>query len=435
VTLAGSLAGVLKNPAALGLSDAQVGLSATGYLAGAVLGALVFGYATDRLGRKRLFTITLLVYLSATAATAFSWSFFSYTLFRFLTGAGIGGEYSAINSAIDELIPARVRGHVDLAINATFWIGAAIGSGASIALLNGNFVRPDLGWRFAFGIGAVLGIVIIVMRRFVPESPRWLMTHGDKEDADRIVAEIERDVTDHPENLPAPDHKLRLRVRTSTPWSGIWKAMAVDHRDRSLLGLALMIAQSFFYNAVFFTYGLILVRFYGVPGEHIGDYMLPLAAGNFFGPVVFGKLFDTIGRKRMIAGTYAISGVLLAITAWLFREGILTLTTQSLAWTVIFFVASSAASSAYLTVSEVFPLEIRGLAIAVFYAVGTLVGGVGAPALFGKLIESGSRAELFWGYLLGSVLMIAAGIVESLIGVKAERQSLENIAAPLSSRA
>jgi MFS family permease len=433
VTLAGSLVGVLKDPKALGMSDAEIGLSATGYLAGAVLGALVFGYLTDRLGRKRLFTITLLVYLSATAATALSWNFWSYTLFRFLTGAGIGGEYSAINSAIDELIPARVRGHVDLAINATFWIGAALGSGASIVLLNGHFLRPEMGWRFAYGIGAVLGTIVIFLRKYVPESPRWLITHGQKEEADRIVDEIERDVTTA--HLPEASEKLRLRVRHSTPWREIWKAMAVEHRDRSLLGMSLMIAQSFFYNAVFFTYGLVLMNYFQVPGHRVGYYMLPLAAGNFAGPLVFGRLFDTIGRKKMIAGTYALSGILLAITSWLFREGDLTLTTQSLSWTVIFFIASCAASSAYLTVSEIFPLEIRGLAIAIFYAIGTLVGGVGAPALFGKLIQSGSRSALFWGYLLGAGLMIGAAAIEMILGVSAERQSLEKIAAPLSSRA
>ena len=434
VTLAGSLAGILKSPATLGLSDTEVGFSAAGYLAGAVVGALFFGYLTDRMGRKRLFTVTLLVYLAATAATSLSWNFVSYTLFRFFTGAGIGGEYSAINSSIDELIPARIRGHVDLGINATFWLGAALGSGASIVLLNGSLVDPDLGWRFAFGLGAALGIFIIFLRHGVPESPRWLATHGRKTEADCIMDEIERRAFAR-ETLPPPSGKrLRLQVRHSTPWREIWHAMAKEHRERSLLGMSLMVSQAFFYNAIFFTYGLILSDFYHVPAGRIGYHMLPIAAGNFAGPLVFGRLFDTIGRKKMIAGTYAASGALLAITGWLFREGALTLTTQTICWTITFFIASAAASSAYLTVSEIFPLEIRGFAIAIFYGLGTLAGGVGAPALFGKLIESGSRVELFWGYALGAALMVGAAAMEAWIGIDAEGRSLESIAAPLSSR-
>jgi MFS family permease len=434
VTLAGSIGGVLKNPATLGLSDAQVGAGATGYLLGAVLGALGFGYATDLWGRKRLFFLTLFVYLAGTALTGLSWNFTSYIFFRFITGAGIGGEYAAINSAIDELIPARFRGRVDLAINSTFWIGAALGSGATLYLLDPRLVPVKLGWRLAFGIGASLGLVILFVRQWVPESPRWLLLHGRQDEANHIIGEIEKNITARGSTLPKiEDPPLRLHPRTRTKWKEIWKAMAHDHRRRSFLSLALMVAQAFFYNAIFFTYALVLIRFYRVPAESVGLYLLPFALGNVLGPFVLGPLFDTIGRKPMIALTYALSGILLALTAWLFREGWLTAQTQTMAWTGIFFLSSCAASSAYLTVSEIFPLEIRALAIAVFYAAGTLIGGTGAPLLFSYLIGTGSRDALFGGYLLGALLMIAAAGMELLLGVKAERQSLESIAAPLSS--
>jgi MFS family permease len=430
-TLGGALVGILKDPRTLHLTDSDIGLTATVYLAGAVMGALVFGYATDRLGRKRLFFITLGLYLIATAATAFSWNFWSFCLFRSLTGAGIGGEYAAINSAVDELIPARVRGHVDLVINSTFWVGAFLGSLASVLVLHLKSVPPTLSWRFVFGIGAVLGLGVLMMRRYVPESPRWLLIHAHQGEAERVVNDIERQVAGgHP--LPAPEGTIRLQAQDHTPWHAIWDAMFRQYRERSVLGFSLMVSQAFFYNAVMFTYGLVLLRYYNVPAESIGYWLLPIAAGNFLGPLLMGRLFDTVGRKTMIAITYSASGVLLAIASWLFLKGWLSLTMQAISWSIIFFIASSAASSAYLTVSEVFPLEIRALAIAVFYACGTLIGGVGAPALFGALIQTGSRAMLFWGYLAGAALMIGAAAMEWTHGVAAERQPLESISAPLS---
>lgn len=435
VTLAGSLAGILTHAGTLGLTDAQVGASATCYLAGAVLGAILFGYGTDRLGRKKLFFITVALYLAATALTAFSWNFASYAFFRALTGAGIGGEYAAINSAIDELIPARVRGRVALMINGSYWIGAALGSAATLVLLDPAIVPVAYGWRFAFGIGAVLGLVVIFFRQWIPESPRWLMIHGRNEEAERIVDEVERTITSDGRTLPAHETPpTRIRTRTHTPWREIWNTIGHEHRRRSVLGFVLMLAQAFFYNAIFFTYGLVLMRFYGVAAERVGLYLLPFALGNVLGPFVIGHLFDTIGRKKMIAGTYALSGVLLALTGWLFQQGLLTAQTQTLAWTVIFFVASAAASSAYLTVSEIFPLEIRAMAIAIFYAIGTLAGGVGAPVLFGWIIGTGSRDGLALAYGVGAALMIFAALVEAWIGVSAERKSLESVAAPLSSR-
>jgi MFS family permease len=433
VTLAGSVGAMLTNRAALNLSDTQVGASATFYLIGAVLGAIVFGYATDRLGRKRLFFVTVTVYLCATAATAFSWSFASYAFFRALTGAGIGGEYAAINSAIDELIPARVRGRVDLMINGSYWIGAALGAGATIWLLDPRWFPVSVGWRAAFGIGAVLGLVVIFFRRWIPESPRWLMIHGRNEEAERIVDEFESKAGT--QMLPPLDEPpTRIRTRTHTRWREIWNAIVHEHRRRSILGFVLMLTQAFFYNAIFFTYPLVLMRFYGVPSQNAGLYLLPFALGNVLGPIVIGHLFDSIGRKPMITLTYALSGVLLALTGWLFHAGMLNAKTQTLAWMIIFFIASAAASSAYLTVSEIFPLEIRAFAIAIFYAIGTLAGGVGAPILFGWIIGTGSRTALLNGYLVGAVLMIIGACTEAWLGVRAEGQSLEKIAAPLSSR-
>ncbi len=430
VTLAGTVGGVLKTT--LHMSDQQVGESATTYLIGAVIGAIVFGYATDRLGRKKLFTITLLIYLIATACSALSWNFWSYAIFRCITGMGIGGEYSAINSAIDELIPARVRGQVDLFINATYWLGAAGGATATIFLLNANLVPANLGWRLAFLAGAALGLLIIFIRRFIPESPRWLMTHGQEDEANRTVDEVEKQVREQFGSLPELEGKpLRLKVRFHTPWKEVFDSMLRKNASRSLLGLTLMVAQAFFYNAIFFTYALVLIRFYNVPPQKTGLYLLPFALGNVLGPLLMGRLFDTIGRKPMIVLTYAGSGILLAITGWLFGMGVLTARTQSLCWTAIFFVASCASSAAYLTVSEIFPLEIRALAISIFYAAGTLIGGVGAPSIFGHLIGESTRQPLVYGYYGGAALMILGAVAEAFLGVKAEGQSLENVSAPL----
>ena len=435
VTLAGSLGGILTRHETLGLTDTQVGASATCYLAGAVIGALLFGYGTDRFGRKKLFFITVAVYLIGTALSGFSWSFASYAFFRALTGAGIGGEYAAINSAIDELIPARVRGRVDLMINGSYWLGAALGAGATVVLLDPRRLPIWLGWRCAFGIGATLGLIVIFFRRWIPESPRWLMIHGRNAEAEQIVTEVECKMASSPEMLPAHNAPpTRIRTRTHTPWSEIWNAIVHEHRRRSLLGFVLMLTQAFFYNAIFFTYALVLIRFYSVPEKSVGGYLLLFALGNVLGPLLLGHLFDTIGRKKMIAATYGLAGILLALTGWLFHAGLLTAQTQTFAWTVIFFIASAAASSAYLTVSEIFPLEIRAVAIAIFYAIGTLAGGVGAPVLFGWIIGTGSITALFMGYLLAAALMIFGALVEAWIGVPAERRSLEHVAAPLSSK-
>jgi MFS family permease len=432
VTLAGTVAGALKQSPVLKFSNADVGLAGSAYLAGAVLGAIFFGWLTDRLGRKKLFFITLVVYLVATAATAFSWNLWSFLLFRFITGAGIGGEYAAINSTIQELIPARVRGWTDLVINGSFWVGAAMGALAAIVLLDPAVIDPEHGWRAAFLIGAVLAGIVFFMRLWLPESPRWLMTHGRADEAERVIAGIETRIRAAGHAIPdAPLSKVRLRTRTHTPLSDVVHTLLHVHRTRTLVALALMASQAFFYNAIFFTYALVLTTFYGIPSEHVGWYILPFAAGNVLGPLLLGRLFDTLGRRPMIAFTYFMSGLLLALTGWLFARGLLSAREQTVAWSVIFFFASAAASSAYLTVSETFPLEIRALAIAIFYAVGTGIGGIVGPILFGALIDTGSRGSLFAGYLLGAVLMVLAAGVMWRWGVAAERKPLEQVARPL----
>jgi MFS family permease len=432
VTLAGAISPALKDSPALHFSNADVGLASSAYLAGAVLGALFFGWLTDRLGRKRLFFITLALYLVATAATSLSWNLWSFALLRFCTGAGIGGEYTAINSTIQEVVPARYRGWTDLVINGSFWVGAAVGAAASIVLLDPAILPPDLGWRFAFLIGAVLGLVIFLMRFWLPESPRWLITHGRGQDAERVVLGIEAAFRARGHRLsPASLPVIRLRARRFTPLREVARTLFRTYRARTLVGLILMASQAFFYNAIFFTYALVLTDFYGIRGDLVGWYLLPFAAGNFLGPVVLGHLFDSIGRRQMIAFTYALSGLLLAGAGYLFAIGILSASGQTIAWMVIFFFASAAASSAYLTVSETFPLEIRALAIAFFYAMGTGVGGVAGPWLFGSLIDTGSRWSVFGGYLLGSILMLAAAIVAARWGVAAERKPLEAVSRPL----
>ncbi|MET0469245.1 MAG: MFS transporter [Xanthobacteraceae bacterium] len=432
VTLAGAVAPALKESPRLHFSNAEVGLVSSAYLVGAVVGALLFGWLTDRLGRKRLFFITLALYLVATASTALSWNLWSFALFRFLTGAGIGGEYTAINSAIQELIPARYRGWTDLVINGSFWIGAAAGAVASIILLDPAVLPPDWGWRLAFLIGAMLGLVIFLMRMWLPESPRWLMTHGRVDEANRVLEGIEAEFRTRGHRFDdEPLPVIRLRTRRFTPLAEVANTLFSVERRRTLVGLTLMAAQAFFYNAIFFTYALVLTDFYGIRADHVGWYLLPFAAGNFLGPVFLGRLFDTVGRRTMIAVTYAVSGLLLAGAGYLFAIGVLSAAGQTIAWMVIFFFASAAASSAYLTVSETFPLEVRALAIAFFYAIGTGIGGVAGPWLFGVLIDTGSRWSVFGGYLFGSVLMLAAALVAALFAVPAERKSLESISRPL----
>jgi len=436
VTLVGSVGAVLERADTLALSAAQVGWSGSLYIGGAVIGALVFGRMADRLGRKRLFLVTLLVYMAATLATAFSPGFAAFAICRFCTGLGIGGEYAAINSAIDELIPARVRGRVNLAINGSFWLGAALGAGLSLLLLDPRVLGPVWGWRACFGLGAILAIAVTLVRRQVPESPRWLAAHGRAAAARDVIAAIEAEVEASRGPLPAPPaSRAPVMYRTTAAPSvrDVMRLLALRYRQRSLITLALMVAQAFFYNAIFFTYALVLTRFYDVPDARVALYVFPFALGNAAGPLLLGPLFDHVGRRRMIALTYVTSGIGLAATGWAFTRGWLDARTLALCWSGVFFLASAAASSAYLTASEVFPLEMRAMAISVFYALGTGIGGFVAPALLGSLIESGSREAVAAGYGLGSALVIAAGLLALRFGVDAERRPLEEVARPLGS--
>ncbi len=434
VTIVGAIAPRLSEPGSgLELSAGDAGLSGAIYVVGACFGALFFGWLTDRLGRKKLFMITLIVYLVATVATAFSFAPWFFFVARFFTGAGIGGEYSAINSAIDELIPARVRGRVDLMINGSYWLGTVAGALLSVVLLDPNLLPSSVGWRIAFALGAVLGLAILLVRRNVPESPRWLFIHGRNDEANRLVAEIERQVSDdESEPLDEPEGTIRIRQRQSIGFGLIARTALRDYPRRSVLGLALFIGQAFLYNATLFTFTTIIVTFFKVSSNSAPLYLAVFAVGNFFGPIVLGPLFDTVGRRKMISFSYLGSGLLLAITAWLFSADLLTALTLTLAYAVVFFLASAGASAAYLTVSEIFPMEMRALAIAFFYAIGTGVGGIIGPLLFGAYAESGSANKVAFGFLIGAILMALAGLVELALGVDAEQRSLEDIAEPIS---
>lgn len=434
VTLVGAVAAVLREPDTLHLTEAEIGASVSAYLAGAVLGALFFGRLTDKLGRKKLFFVTLTVYLSASFLTAFTNGFASFAILRFATGAGIGGEYSAINAAIDELIPARVRGRADLGINGTYWLGAALGALGTIVLLDPSVLPRWLGWRVCFGLGASLGLVILFTRRHLPESPRWLLMHGRVEEAERVVSGIEAKIRDEGRAIETPERVVTVDTNADTSWARILRVLFIHHRRRAILGLVLMVAQAFAYNGVFFTYPLVLGRFYEVPADDIGLFLLPFAFGNLFGPLVLGPLFDHVGRRAMIATTYGLTGILLALTGLAFAHGSVGAAQLTAMWCLVFFFASAAASSAYLTVSELFPVELRGMAIAVFYAAGTAAGGVLAPALFGVLVGTGSRVEVLHGYLLGAGLMVLASVVAVFLALPAEKRSLEEIAAMADAR-
>jgi MFS family permease len=429
VTIVGSLGPALQRPETLGLSDSMIGWTGSAYVGGAVLGALFFGRLADLLGRKRLFLVTLAVYLVATLLTAFTWDFTSFLVCRALTGFGIGGEYAAINSAIDELVPARVRGRVSLGINGSFWVGAAAGAALSLVLLNERVLPAELGWRIAFAFGAVLSVAILLVRRHLPESPRWLLTHGRYAEAEQVVAAIEMEV--YGKKVDTRHEGMPVRLRPPASWREIAGLLLSRYRARSALGFILMTSQAFLYNAIFFTYALMLTRFYGVPDHQVGMYLFPFALGNVLGPLLLGRLFDTLGRRVMIAACYGISGIAMCATGYAFSQEWFGAAGQALAWSAIFFFASAAASSAYLTVSEVFPLEMRAVAISIFYAIGTGIGGFIAPALLGALIGSGDRDNVFAGYVAAGVLMGLGALAAAVLGVNAERKPLESVARPL----
>jgi MFS family permease len=434
VTIVGAISGrISEKGAGVGISTSDVsGLAATLYVLGACVGALIFGQLTDRFGRKKLFMLTLGIYLLATTMTAFSFSPLWFFVFRFLTGMGIGGEYSAINSAIDELIPSKHRGRADIGVNGSYWGGAIGGSLLAVVALNTSIFALDVGWRLCFGLGAVLGVGVLLVRRNVPESPRWLFIHGREQEAEEIVKHIEGRVREETgKDLPEPEGTITVRQRRTIPLRLIIRSVVTLYPRRTILGLALFIGQAFLYNSILFDLGDLLGKFFGVASGNIPYYIAIFAVGNLLGPLLLGPLFDTVGRKPMIASTYLLSGALLAVTAYLFKEGQFTAATLIAALMVIFFFASAGVSAAYLTVSEIFPMETRALCIAVFYAVGTGVGGAVGPLLFSHLIKSGKPSHVAVGFLIGAVAMAAGGVAELLFGVKAERQSLENIAKPL----
>ncbi len=417
----------------LGMSSEDVGFTGTVYLIGQVVGALVFGRLTDRWGRKKLFILTLAIYLVGSGMAGFATAPWFLYLWRFVAGLGIGGEYTAINSAIDEMIPSKYRGRVDIAVNGTYWAGAMIGALGSFVLLNHSVLPENIGWRVAFFIGPVLGLAIIFLRRHIPESPRWMLVHGQAAAAERIVDDIEASVrADGAALLPVDDARaIAVEPETSVPFSRLVKVFFSTYPSRTFLGLTMMITQSFLYNAIFFTYALVLQNFYGLDAAAASLYFFPFAVGNLLGPLLLGPLFDTVGRRRMIFGTYALAGAILLISAYLFKIGALTAATHTALWCASFFFASAGASSAYLTVSEIFPLEVRGQAISYFFAVGQVVGALG-PIIFGHLVGDGTaRDPLFWGYVVGASVMIFGGVVALVCGVDAEGRSLEEITDPL----
>ncbi|MGW0148023.1 MFS transporter [Streptomyces sp. NPDC003333] len=433
VTIVGAVAARMTEPGSgINLTSADIGTAAAIYVAGACVGALLFGRLTDRYGRKKLFMLTLGIYILATVATAFAHDAWFLYLARFVTGMGIGGEYAAINSAIDELIPARNRGQVDLAINGSYWVGAALGSLVAVLLLNENLLADDLGWRLAFGLGGVLGLGIMLVRRHVPESPRWLFIHGREEEAERIVDRIEAEVRQETDReLPEPGEAVTVRQRDVIPFKEIAGVAVRRYPRRAVLGLALFVGQAFLYNAIVFDLGTILNGFFDIGSGSIPYFMAIFAIANFLGPLLLGRLFDTVGRKPMIASTYFGSAVVAVVLAVLLVNGSLTAWWFFLLVSLTFFVASAGASSAYLTVSEVFPMETRALSISLFFAIGTAVGGITGPLLFGHLIHSGDTDLVAIGFIVGAAAMALGGLAEVVYGVRAEQQSLENIARPL----
>ncbi len=434
VTIVGGISGRLSEKGAgVGIAAANVsGLAASLYVAGACVGALVFGQLTDRFGRKKLFMVTLGVYLLATTLTAFSFSPLWFYVCRFFTGFGIGGEYSAINSAIDELIPAKKRGGVDIAINGSYWGGAAAGALLAVLALNTSIFAVNVGWRLCFGLGAILGLGILIVRRSVPESPRWLFIHGREQEAEEIVSDIERQVRDSTgQELPEPEGEMTVRQRRSIPLSLTVKSVLTLYPRRTVLGLGLFIGQAFLYNSILFGLGDFLGTYFKVSSGDVPYYLVVFAVGNLCGPLVLGRFFDTLGRKPMIAGTYIVSGGLLVLTSILFKNHSLSAAGVTIALTIVFFFASAGASAAYLTVSEVFPMETRALCISVFYAVGTGIGGIIGPLVFSRLIKSGDFGQAQIALLLGAVMMLIGGLIEIIYGVRAEGQTLENIAKPL----
>jgi MFS family permease len=439
IMIAANIGAQLSAPDKLGLSPTAIGSLASVYLLGEVVGALVFGQLSDRLGRRRLCFVTLTIHFVGSMLTAcvlgngvFSLIFLYLT--RFIAGVGIGGEYAAINSAISELIQARYRGRVSIAIAGTYWAGAAVAGAVQLPLLSGA-INPNYDWRIAVLIGPLLAIFIVFLRRNVPESPRWQIIHGRGHDAEKSIEAIEQEVKRAGKILLAVDdnHAINIQPVARAGYLTLLRVLFQTYPARSILSATMMITQSFLYNAIFFTYATVLVSFFHVDENSITIYLIPFAIGNLLGPLILGSLFDKIGRRKMISRTYVISGILAIVAAFLFREGDFTATTQTLAWCVIFFFASAGGSAAYLTVSEIFPIEVRAKAIAVFFAIAQTVGSIG-PLFYGWLIDpvNPDPSSLFVGYIVAALMMVIGGVVALALAVDAENKSLEEVAIPLS---
>jgi len=435
ITIASDVADILQRRNTLAMSPRAVGDIASVYLVGEVVGALVFGRLSDRLGRRRLFMLTLGIYLVGSGLTAATfghgagWVLWLYAT-RFVAGMGIGGEYAAINSAIDEMIPARYRGRVDIAVNGTYWGGALLGTLVEILVL--NHFSDTVAWRLGFLLGPVLALAVLYVRRNLPESPRWLVMHGREAEAEAALRTMEIDAGERDGLEDLDDSRaIELRPVTDLGFVALARVLFATMPRRSILSASLMVTQSFLYNAIFFTYALVLGTVYHVPSGSVPWYFIAFAVGNLAGPLALGPLFDSLGRRVMISATYIVAGALLAITAFAFDARALDALSQTVAWSVIFFFASAGASAAYLTVSEIFPLEVRAKAIAVFFAIAQGFGALG-PDVYGGLVNS--HRGLFFAYLIGAAVMVAGGLVEIGLGVAAERRSLEDVATPLSAR-
>ena len=433
VTMVGNVAARLtEDGSGIEMTAADIGTAGAIYVLGACIGAIVFGQLTDRFGRRKLFIITLILYLVATVATAFSFSAWYFFIVRFLTGAGIGGEYAAVNSAIDELIPARMRGRIDLVINGSYWLGAAGGAATTLFFLDTDILPKMVGWRLAFAVGMVLAIFVFVVRKNVPESPRWLFIHGRNDEAERIVGDIEDGVeAETSQTLPPADKTITVRQRTTISFAEIAKVAFQKYPKRAVLCLVLFVGQAFLYNGVTFNLGTIFNGFYGIAEATVPIFIILWSLSNFLGPVVLGRFFDTIGRKPMISFSYLGSAAVAVVLAVVFRADVGGEWLFLVILVVCFFLASSGASAAYLTVSEIFPMETRALAIAFFYAIGTAAGGIAGPLLFGRMIESEDRSLVALAFCIGAGVMAFGGVAELLFGVKAERADLEDIAKPL----
>ncbi len=422
------------------MSDSEIGLAGSLYLAGCVTGSLFFGYLAGKWGRKRLFSVTLGVYCLSIIATAISINKYMFFACRYFTGVSVGGEYSSIFAAIDELIPPSIRGRADLIIDGTWHLGSTISSLLTYLTLNSFPEYQELTLRFLFILGVLLCLPVLYMRRNIPESPRWLLYRGKYKDALNIVGKIELKCKSKRYNSYSEDGEyvslideyrdLKNIENTNLPeisFKEILYTLVCKHRIRFFYALILMASQAFFYNGIFYTYTLVLQNFYSITKESVGLYLIPLSCASFLGPIFFGNLFDSWSRRKMIALTFIGSGLLLTITSLNFLYTYYNFVVQQILWFFTFLVASPAASSAHLTVSEIFPIEMRSQAMAIFFSFGLGIGGVCSPYIFSSFVKYDNRNTIFISYMIAAVIMILAGIFGFFKGVDAENKPLEQI--------